>query len=541
MTSEPTFDDVKRNVQNILQILTHTDERQMLSLLIRGDLSSPDTFRRRLSVESPAKMRFYLLALLMQTKLESPVTRLSDKQLEELFRSLYEIEFHYRFDIFRQASQATLPQRIAALGIALSWFFSVELVSVENVQEISQNLFFQCDKIANFDNTLGIPTDNALEMFAFINYQLHSQLRSLPVDHEPYLLLKDSLSDKNIDDDLLDPFSISIEQLEIRFGEQQCISFMKAFSVERGLKHTYLYPVTSKPPNNPVEERPLILSSGRLFLTSRNALHLSLYRRYLEAIRQNQQALTLRKNYTEAKVAEIFKRFFPTATIVASACENNQRQYEHDLVILYENALLVVEVKGGGPIPPRVEVDEAVRELLNRAQPGLKSSKTSPFHAISQAQRLIQIIKSATSPVSLYNYNNRNLLIEIDPLSLNNFFAIAVTLESYGPVTTDWDLLGFIDKNIGSPWSITIADLDAFAYALLDHKGLDGKSLIKFLTERIDCHGKLRTFDELDFAEEFLLNGSLRAISSAKKPLSPDNLRRGLFDEIEAARRKFMY
>ena len=84
MTSEPTFDDVKRNVQNILQILTHTDERQMLSLLIRGDLSRPDTFRRRLSVESPAKMRFYLLALLMQTKLESPVTRLSDEQLEEL-------------------------------------------------------------------------------------------------------------------------------------------------------------------------------------------------------------------------------------------------------------------------------------------------------------------------------------------------------------------------------------------------------------------------------------------------------------------------
>ncbi len=321
-------------------------------------------------------------------------------------------------------------------------------------------------------------------------------------------------------------YSISVNEARQSLGDPIVNCLLESFSTARGESKDLTY-ITDE---NDVVRKPLLTSDGdKLFFIPNN----SFYQAVIETVESElskgkgrDRFFRSRDKRLEKQSAHQFRRLFPERTLFyEGAYETNSCHNEHDLIIVYDRYLYIVEAKASPPREPLRDPDKAYQRIRDHFR-----SKSGIQKAFNQANSLRNRILVNGSQ-SLYDHNG-NVLIDLTKDDFDNISCICLTRDDFGPLATNLSLLLEKDQDTPYPWVISITDLEFLIDAWI-HIGLDIEKLNLYLTQRISLHGKVFGIDELEYAGAFLKYGGLEYFMEAKADLvSLDPSESTIFDEI---------
>ena len=303
------------------------------------------------------------------------------------------------------------------------------------------------------------------------------------------------------------PNCIEIANLVERFGQERADAFLRLFALHRGSTVGFRYFASPNPPN-PAELVPLIILEDKFVCAPMHAmLYNALYDSFDEILRANKEVkdryLKTRADYLEARANALIAGLFPDPSLVLSKYyETARAEQEHDGLLLVERSLVVIEEKSSEMKTPSRDVERCFRNLTDHFK-----SNRGIQHAYNQANRVVDLVESATAPIRFYDATG-GVIAEVDPRGIDESFAICVTLESFGVLAIDLTLLLQVPEGEQYPWVVNLYDLETLVDAF-HRKGLTGEDFLRYLRHRRSFQGCLTSDDELNIAGQFLVEGKL--------------------------------
>jgi hypothetical protein len=191
---------------------------------------------------------------------------------------------------------------------------------------------------------------------------------------------------------------------------------------------------------------------------------------------------------------QVFKDKAKYYTAVCETPNNN----EHDIIILYKENILIIEIKSSKTKEPLRNPDngfERMKEHFN--------SKKGIGGGFIQANNLKKYILE-NEEVTLYN--NKVEPFKISRKDYNNIFCIVITAEQFFSLNVNTSMFIEKDDRDEYPWTCDLYNLEVliegFQYC---NKTID--DFIEYIKQRIRYHRKFITDDELEIAEYFLTKG----------------------------------
>ena len=305
---------------------------------------------------------------------------------------------------------------------------------------------------------------------------------------------------------LNDFLKVDKKVLVSEFGEEPANAYWTLFVSERGDSPEFTYMTE----HNAAEEKPLftVNDGSRALCPFANSLYAAVLLNYENMIQDSSfrdRFFRRRDRELEQEVEETFGKLFTEgAEFHPHVFETQDLQHEHDLVIIADGALLIIEAKASPPVEPFRDPDKAFERISRRFR-----SDRGIQGGYGQAMRILGRLLAGES-VSLYDENRREAA-SISPADLDRCYAICVTRDDFGPISVDLSLLLTKSANEPYPWAINILDLNYLidAWTYLD---LGPDQLYAYLDSRLDLHGRIIAFDELDLAGAFLQHAGLEMI-----------------------------
>jgi hypothetical protein len=480
---------------------------------------------------SRVKQLFFLLGLMLSTPepeqpkgFEKSEWNKAEKLLEEIFGA-------YAWMFWPQPGEESAVTdewrdvREVAMPAFLHYFNTALLASVEQVSDrVSQYL-------APFDEPLvelmGISATDALLITSWVakSIQKHSDdvTDAMNKMHKARLALIDRAKKERWDEErvwqearkdevrdhmeavhegIQNFFKVQLESIANEFGTGKANAFWKLFVSRRGEVSDFKY-LTER---NVAIEKPLFeLTDGVASCPLTNALFSAVLKVGEQKLLDSPSRdlfLKKRDKVLEREVEDKLRAFFPdSAKFFAGVYETPDLHYEHDLIVLWDKKLFVIEAKASPPVEPFRDPDRAFTRIKRAFQ-----SDTGIQKAFEQANRIKRILDSGDT-VKLYD-SNQNLAVEIVPQDIGQTYLVCVTRDDFGPLAVDLSLLLEKEEEDSYPWAVNILDLesllDAWRYF---HWGPE--KLCEYLDARIRVHGKIFTTDELDVAGFFIQHGGL--------------------------------
>lgn len=245
----------------------------------------------------------------------------------------------------------------------------------------------------------------------------------------------------------------------------------------------------------------------RLLIPSVNGLYTSILEwaeRLLKGSDIRDDYFRHRDKVLEEEVVRIFRRLLPEADYYQNLCETTDGQYEHDLIILVEETVILIEAKAAPPIEPFRDPERAFTRLRH----GFRNS-SGIQHGFEQAARIRRRLENG-EVVELFDLVGGRR-ITLDPSVLTEPLCVCVTRDNFGPLATDLALLLERQPEEAYPWVVNVFDLDAIAEAW-EYLGWGSGDLLSFLEWRLKCHGKVFGTDELEYIGYHIRHGSLRSV-----------------------------
>ncbi len=485
---------------------------------------------------SPMKQVFYLLGLMLTTEDDKGAESfgqedfdLSVEKLNAIFNS-YSLMYWPKDQALSEMPQEWRNIREVAMASFLFHFNTVETGSVEYLKEAISRYFIK------FDNELmdlaGISATQCLSVAEWIAHELQlclDEMQSLALEeHSARIDLLDQAENEGWDEDRLrdetlsssypdistelfkrmnNMFKITADDLLSEFTSQIASSFWELLVSSRGgIKPDEFIYLTQE---NPAELKPIIsLENGIGMIPSANMIFLSIWQN-LEKILANSSEKDRyyrhRDDALEEEVADNFRRISKSPEgLYVNVSETEYNQFEHDLIIVSERSLYIIEAKAGNIREPFMDPERAFPRIRDdfRGSTGIQG-------AYDQSLRLYRRIMSGET-VTMYDANRR-LVVELNSGSFDHVFCISVTRHNYGPLGVDLSYL--LEKEIDDPfpWTICVMDLAT----LIDtwcHFGWGFKEFERYLQDRILLHGKLFSPDELEVAGYFIEHGGLGSL-----------------------------
>ncbi|SYZ73722.1 conserved hypothetical protein [Candidatus Zixiibacteriota bacterium] len=329
---------------------------------------------------------------------------------------------------------------------------------------------------------------------------------------------------------LVETFKIQKDQLLTLCDPAKAAIFWKIFSARRGAVGELTYPTEL----NPALNLPLyLLTDDMAMIPLVHSIFLAILdmtERALLNSDSRDRFLRRRDEELEAEVARIFLRFCGQhISVFRSVYETDTLQNEHDLVILWQRRVFVVETKAS---PPREPLRDPSR-AYTRIRDDFRSDR-SIQKAYEQAHR-IDMAYGKGETIAFFN-DKRVKILEISPNNIDRIYCICITRDNFGMLATDLSLLLKKEDLAPYPWAANVLDLeslfDAFSYF---GWGLD--RFCEYLEAREMMHGKVEAADELEFAGYLISHGSFKGMFEQKYDhlwLNPSYSE--VFDRIFAAR-----
>jgi hypothetical protein len=504
---------------------------------------------------SPARQLFFLLGLMLTTSEPTNPKSFSEQEWQDSIELLNTIYTMYaRMFWPKEEELPDLPDewmrvREVAMPTFLHYFNTGVLASIEQVSDRIRQYFVPFDAALTRD--FGISASEALNVADWIAEHLQISadelLDAVTEDKEARLALLDRAVAEGWGLDQLRKetqrggygsrfavlsqrlnsfFKVSRSSLLEQFGDQVTTSYWNLYVARRGQTTDYTYLTEI----NPAEEKSLFqVEEGMAFCPLSNALYWAILKTCesrLSSGHSRDSYFRKRDKTPESEVELALRRIFRnTAEFYSEVFETETLQHEHDLVILWNANLLVVEAKASPPLEPFRDPEKALTRLKRAFQSNRGIQK-----AFEQGERIRKQLVLGNS-IDLF-HSRRNKVASIESKDINNIYTVCATRDDFGPLAVDLSLLLKKEKDEPYPWTVNIFDLQNFADAW-ELFGWGPDRLCEYLDDRIQLNGKVFASDEMEIAGFFVQHGTLSHLTGAEADrlhLTPDYS--NVFDRI---------
>lgn len=288
----------------------------------------------------------------------------------------------------------------------------------------------------------------------------------------------------------------SKEDLYHTLDKDKVDKFLELFSCKPAALKSFRYYTE----NNPIELAPILeISENKYLHICQKQIPIAIYRRMYDFLSKDDalkdKLRRHREKELERKVAAIFRSVFNDSSSFLYENYFVLEGHEQDLLILTKGTAIIVETKAS-------KLREPFRDM-QRAIVRLKSDFEESVQAGYEQCKRVENFFSNQEPFSITD-SKRKVLYTVNPARFHSFFSIVVTLERFGSLQTDLNLLLKKDKTDNYPWSVYIDDLEIFLLSLKHHRRSPQSKFLDFLRCRRQLHGHMYAIDELDICGYYL-------------------------------------
>lgn len=333
--------------------------------------------------------------------------------------------------------------------------------------------------------------------FSDFNYRVQKKKMSVS---DSFDLLPEKIQDAfdSFNSKTYSSLMFSATDLYHRLDPEKVDKFLKLVSIEPVSDNSTRYYTAE----SPFETTPLMKFCDNKYLSVYGkqlpiSIYKILYSHLFNDESTNVKIREHREDTLEEKVNDIFKSFFSSKD--SSFFENYFviDNHEQDLLILYKNNAIIIEVKASKLREPFRDVDKAIDRLKS-------DFKNSIQYGFDQCKRVEDFFYS-DDIIHLKN-DRKKSIHTINSSEIINVFSIVVTLERFGCLQTDLGLLLEKEDDIDYPWAVYIDDLEVFLKTLQLKSKNHINNFFDFLAYRRQMHNRIYSIDELDVCACYLQN-----------------------------------
>ncbi|HGN8650172.1 TPA: hypothetical protein ACK1V7_001588 [Enterobacter cloacae] len=504
-------------------------------------------------LNSPARQSLYLLGV-MSSQSICNTEELSDEKLNKIYSLLNDIYSKYlsvyfpdKKDFEQGIDNSWLKTRHASMPAFLGYFFESKKIATDELRKDLLKTYEQFEDIISAH--FGLSHKDMIEITDRIGSILQNRIDYI------YKILGDvdtkRLEFANSD---VNEYHENLKALQegcgplmlklMRLSEEICIfkfdeidgidpakieQFKQHFVLKKGTANDINY-ITDE---NFLETNPIITVDEKNYaLCSINFMLLAVQNKidqYFKDSKFNDRFRKARDIKLEQDAKDAFSELLPENSIVLeSVFENNKSSNEHDLVIITNRTILIVEAKAA----PRREPLRDPSRAFTRIKDDFKK-KSGIQSGCDQALNLKTLIEK--NEITILYDKKGNVLHTISKQDFDEIYCICVTKDDFGLLATDLTILLEKNDDVKSPWVINIDDL-RFLISCLKYIGKDWLYFIDYLSQRVNLMGKIIAADELEIAGAFLKYNGFKNINKDSPQLFLDISESTVFDEIHLAK-----
>ena len=554
-----SYKELESKIDNLKEIISKVNTIEILLAINHETLIVRENYQERIGLTSPFRQFQYLYGLAVSTEKTPEIVPLDDEIWRKIKKLLNQI-FYYYGDIFfpkeykskENINMKLLKESEVSMSAFIEYFNNFMLYYVEQIVDRIKRWFKDYDNLIKIETNCSV--NDFLDFYDFIVNSTQEKMKLLykireNID-EIYNILNEKLYFSEFDhflkrislsrnlEKLEKEFDkvcmFSVSDIKQRFGEEKTIAFLNLFTIS-GNNQNFRYYTEE----NPVSTHPIFKINDKELLNVNNGFLMNaiyiLLNNILEKSRKKGKFFKTRSIESENKTLSIFKVLFKDrADYFQNIFEEPNKQFEHDILIIFEKNIFIIEVKSGKKREPLRDPKKAFKRIeddFNREK-GIQKAYEQALHL---KNRILNNKKTI-----LYDKRG-NVTTEILRDSINEIYIICVTRESFGVIATNLSLLLTKPDEEKYPWCVNIFDLenliDGFCY-----KKLKPDNFIYYLKKRSELHKVIYATDELDIAGYFLCCGDFKDIESKRADrvfLSP--IYCDIFDKIYFEKRGINY
>lgn len=512
---------LRRLAEEIRTILGDTATAEVIAYAHSLFRAGPRESTERFGLGSPYRQGMYVLGLMLTTPGPDETIALSDRRIETLNGLVRAATDSYLFLLtppekeLAAMGEADRVRYAAAAPAFMHHFFTGVIASGDQVIDRARTYLLPFD--TQLLEVVGLTATDAMAIAQALVPVLQremdealAKLGRLKVVHDRLLAGEVSFDEAirlgREQGPPSNPLLINWVALREEFGLEKIEVFRRLFEVTRGTVDEYTFFTEACP----LDTQPLIRADDdHSHCPLLNTVFLGLLNRLSNALETSKYAERFyrhRDRMLEKKVKEILLGAFnDKAEVYAGLSELPNGRYEHDVVLIADKRVLVIECKASPPREPFRDVERSYQRLRD----GFRS-ETGIQKAYNQAMRVVQPLRLARGMI-LYKDGEEVVRFPSEPVEA---WPVCVTADDYGVMATDLSLLLQVDDGSPHAWAINVFDLEALCGAWrLKKWGVD--ELFEYIAQRVKLHGSVQTSDELELAGMFLRHATL--------PEIPDN------------------
>ena len=505
------------------------------------DVAEQSDIFNKTTLMSPQKQYTYLAGLLMSTedKSDGAITSIEDSGLyEDLEKSIQEITSEYvrnflAIDIKTNVLGA--KRNLVSMEAFTSYFDTGILRYPEQTVELIQVLYNPFNSELNDMTGLEIEDYIAFYQLVWDTFEttmnapkqamenIDKFLKSLnPYAADPQKeygrLMEFAQGPASVE------FQTSIDAMSTlkaadvirRFGDTKGKKLLELFGLHRESRDFSYY--NSK---NPFAERPLcwIDTDETLFIVHPNFVLNAIYNYITDILERPNNKFAEKYKKIKAETVEsqflllLKKAFGDSAIYHTSVCEERGTK-EHDILIEYNDYILIAEVKASKVREPFFNPEKAYIRVKDHF-----NSDTGIGGAYAQAIILKKFIEEKES-VTLYEKKTNKFTI--DNISKKRILPLVLTLNQFGGLAVNTSLLLEKEGSQPYPWVCNWHDFENII-EIIQYLNKTSEDFINYLAWRIDNHANVLSSDELDVIEGYFLDSQLRDRIKSASVFFPPN------------------
>ena len=291
---------------------------------------------------------------------------------------------------------------------------------------------------------------------------------------------------------------ITYARIKDVFGEVKANLLLDKFSLKRE-KRNFLY----YNEDNPFEDKPLcqVEDGAKLFVINPDFVLNAIYKNITEMLENNTNTFVDKYRKKKAKLVEelfcdLLKKILgKRAKIHKSVCEERGTK-EHDILVEFENYILIAEVKASKVRKPLFNPDKSFKRIKDHfdsdAGIGGAYQQSILLKKFIESNDEIDLLEDRVKKFKITDVNNKKILPIV--LTLNQFGYIALNINE------------LLNKEEGQPypWVCNWHDLDNIS-EVLTYLNKEPKDFINYLIWRIKNYERVIASDELDVFEMFMM------------------------------------
>jgi hypothetical protein len=466
---------------------------------------------REMGFSSQQRQSFYMIGVLMNTPEPDHPEDLDKAGQDYIVALLNEIEVRYFDPYLKKINPDNVTEHVVAFGSFLQFFMSGRLSYTQQIIDRMRDIDSKFDETVKAE--IGISVADTMTALQWVLQKLsdgfadasdawttlHDAWQSFRTRSKSGNISVDELGKIGKDPALIDAgtrasgyFPMSFKASDMRKELPEIAdAFLNAFGLKRGGANGVIYYAVAE--RNPAENAPFFfVDEDTVCCPFRTIVYETMESRIARILfgsKDRESYSDERASYLERRSMQLLGGLFPAGTLrLESYYETADSQFEHDGLLFFDGNLVLVESKSSDMREPSRTPDRA----FERAKQHFKSDRGIQ-HGFDQAQRVVDLIQNATSPIHLYSKDGR-VLAEIDPASVKNIFVVCTTMESFGPLATNLTYLLTKREDQQYPLAINLFDLETMVEGFR-YKGLGSDDLT--------------ADDELDLAGTFIKRGNL--------------------------------